>query len=524
MDDECSLMEFYPLLYDMKNNINIFEVNENYLANNACFSVIKPLQVMRLRITVLYDKPKINLMKKLMLTMFIGLVLTGSVNAQKVIRKVSNDVCRCLEENQHLIQTNGINQVINLCLEKAMTRYKGKLQKEYGDDFFENADSVQAYNFGLEISKQLADGCQVFKDLFINGENIETGGAAELYAQAEVYREEGNLEAALEAYTSAIALDRENPRYYNDRGTVYYHMGDAYRAIGDFMKATEINPEYGMAYYNLAFTKYNMGDLDAAMADVNEAIRLMPDYCDAQNLKGLLWYNKEEADSALQYFNRSMECDSTVTNFPYNAGYVLYLMREWEDALRYFFQAVNRGKSGEEIYSYIGNCYDQLGNLEQAVAYHTRSIEESDSSYVPYYNRSLAYYQLEKYDEALEDLRHAWSLDTTDADIVVQQTKCYEALKNLEQAEQFYSRTIEMEPGYAPYFDARALFYEKTGRHEQSIRDSEISLGIYPDDCTVHQAIGRNYRAMGEKEKADEAFARALEMGCDKEGEELEEE
>ncbi len=456
-------------------------------------------------------------MKKILLSMFFMVLMLQIASAQKVIRRSTKEICECLEQQQELLeQSSNRREILTNCVSQVLNNYEQELEEAFG-----SGDTYDSDEASRRIIERLNDDCPVFAEYFHYDDPAEKSDAERAFDEGEEYLADGNPEAAIEAYSRAISLDDSKPEYYNARGNVYYRSGDAYRAISEYMKATDVDPGYGMAYYNMGYTKYKMGDHKAALADLNHAIERLPEYCEAYNVKGLIWFNLEEADSAYKYFSIAMNCDSSVANYHYNTGYVLYLTKNYEDALRNFFQALNRGREGEKIYSYIGNCYAELENHEQALAYHSKAINSSDSNYIPYYNRSMAYYHLARYDKALQDLEQAWALDTTDADIMIHQALCCEQLDQMTKAEACYAKAIAMEPGYAPYFDARARFYEKAGRHEASIRDSEVSLGIYPDDCAVYQSIGRNYRALGNEQKAAEAFAKALELGCEKTGEVL---
>ena len=81
---------------------------------------------------------------------------------------------------------------------------------------------------------------------------------------------EGN-DAAIEAYTSAIAL---NPNYadaYYNRGTAYHNKGQYDRTILDYNKAIALDPNDAIAYHNRGAAYYMKGNMGRALSDFQKA-------------------------------------------------------------------------------------------------------------------------------------------------------------------------------------------------------------------------------------------------------------
>lgn len=60
-----------------------------------------------------------------------------------------------------------------------------------------------------------------------------------------------SFEAAIEAYTKAIALDPTNPVYYSNRAAAYSSMDQHDDAIRDAEHALEVDPAFIKAYSRL---------------------------------------------------------------------------------------------------------------------------------------------------------------------------------------------------------------------------------------------------------------------------------
>ncbi|KAK9450508.1 uncharacterized protein V1518DRAFT_214163 [Limtongia smithiae] len=91
-------------------------------------------------------------------------------------------------------------------------------------------------------------------------------------ARAEALKAEGNryvaardYAAAVDAYTSAIAVDPTNKIYYSNRAAAYSASGKHDMAILDAEKALSIDIKYAKAYSRLGLAKFASGDPEGAM-------------------------------------------------------------------------------------------------------------------------------------------------------------------------------------------------------------------------------------------------------------------
>jgi tetratricopeptide (TPR) repeat protein len=97
-------------------------------------------------------------------------------------------------------------------------------------------------------------------------------------ARGNSWRRLGNMDHALEDYTSAIRFDPTNVPAYESRGMTYVQKGDSAHAIADFTSAVRLSPDdpdvlflRGYAYQTVVH------DPRRAIADYTAALRLKPD-------------------------------------------------------------------------------------------------------------------------------------------------------------------------------------------------------------------------------------------------------
>ena len=66
--------------------------------------------------------------------------------------------------------------------------------------------------------------------------------------RADLYREKGEYDKAIEGYSAEIELCPGDAETYYDRGKVYGAKGKYDKAVEDFSKAIELHPEFVEAY------------------------------------------------------------------------------------------------------------------------------------------------------------------------------------------------------------------------------------------------------------------------------------
>jgi len=449
---------------------------------------------------------------RLLFLVFSSVVLSGNVaSGQKLIKKMASDVCDCVVDLKDDYKDQDPSVILQKCFTPVVAKYEAQIKKAYGANIFDADNNNQLYSIGIEVGKVMASECPAYLDLFISQQK----NANTYFEAAEKAYEEGNYTEAIKSYDEAIEIDPENHEYFNSRGITYYAQGEFYQAISDFMDAIKIKPDFALGYYNIAYSKYELGDYEKALIDAKTARGMDPSYCNVNNLIGLIYNAKDLTDSAYLSFKNAFDCDSAVALYAYNTAYLLYTNREYNDAISYFNKAINLGYEDVEMYSYLGNCYNNKGLYEDALLTHTTYIDLNENDYIGYYNRGLTYKNLEQYESAIMDFNAAAIIDSTDSDIYYRLAQCNEKLDQMEEAKEMYDKAIRMYSDNAEYYDARASFHAHSGNLEHAIEDANLSLDLYPDDCNVYMDISQWYDELNQKEKSHEARKKALELGCE---------
>ncbi|MCL4692004.1 MAG: tetratricopeptide repeat protein [Candidatus Hydrogenedentes bacterium] len=89
----------------------------------------------------------------------------------------------------------------------------------------------------------------------------------QLLRKGEDAYEEGNMEAALEAWNEAAKLDGKNPRIHNNRAAAFFELQRHKEAIDACAHALRIDPNYTIAHVTRAEIFAALGNRDAVMRE-----------------------------------------------------------------------------------------------------------------------------------------------------------------------------------------------------------------------------------------------------------------
>lgn len=106
----------------------------------------------------------------------------------------------------------------------------------------------------------------------------------------------GEYQAAIDAYTKAIAMAPGIPGIYNNRGNARASKGDQSGAVADYTEALRLDPGFAEAFANRGLSRAILGNLPGAQEDYSDALRFTPRDADVLANRGIV--RRQLGDSA----------------------------------------------------------------------------------------------------------------------------------------------------------------------------------------------------------------------------------
>ncbi len=146
---------------------------------------------------------------------------------------------------------------------------------------------------------------------------------------------EGNYEAALQDYTTAIQIEPDNPELTNSRGKTYFDMATSgkykgrereltEKALADFTEALSkpnIKPKTkAEVLINRGGALASLGRLEEALADLNAGLAIAPDNKNGYLNRSLTHFHLQRYDKAIEDYTEYLKLDPYMVNIWYERG------------------------------------------------------------------------------------------------------------------------------------------------------------------------------------------------------------
>ena len=334
-----------------------------------------------------------------------------------------------------------------------------------------------------------------------------------LLEQGDQAFEEGRYEEALKAYDQAIHMKPRLPMAYNDRGRAYVRLSRYEEAIQDFQKAIELDPQ-SEYFANLGYVYLTTGSWKEGAEAFTEAIERDSRVADLYLRRAQCYDALDQNVLSVSDYTQAIELDpdhmdAAVYN---NRGTAYFNLGEYEQAIVDYNHALTLGPEDESIvYRNRAEAFRQLGDMESAIPDMLYLIElDPDSEGSMHYRRAIAsyYLQMQRYEEALEQLRILSEKDPENVELLQQIADCSYILEDYEQAIKDYTALIKVKADALSYGN-RADCYLKVGNQKKALKDLTKAIKLDPEYGWAYYMRAQIYLEQEEFEKAEADLSKA---------------
>jgi len=126
----------------------------------------------------------------------------------------------------------------------------------------------------------------------------------------------------------------------------------------------------------------------------------------------------------------------------------------------------------------------------------------------------LLHAQKEYLKAALCEFSEAIKLDPNGSPYYSSRGSVHQALGMYDDALSDYSKAIDIRPK-ADYYNSRGCVYLAQGNYDDAIADFNKAISLNPDFAWAYASLGKAYWHLGQKERAEECFKKAVGMEQD---------
>ncbi len=334
------------------------------------------------------------------------------------------------------------------------TNYE-QLGYESEEAFTADLGSIMLVNAYREYTGANNDNLERAFDTFNEAIEMEITQLSAAYSgRGHVYRLQDNLKKALADFDSAIALNAENADAYRGKAMIYYYQNDIATA-NDFLKqALEINPEFGRIYAlqdDIAY--YDLGDAASAEVLYEQGIEYEPGYADGYYSRARLYDSTGRDGECIDDINSAISLKPNYGWYYYQRGFCRLGLEQYAIALDDFDTAISLESGASmlaDVYEGKGHAYYDLNKYNEAIDAYSTAITYNPDNANYYRSRGNAYKFAENYSEAINDYTEALSLDSSNTWAYYGLGTTYDRLNNYQDSYTNYETFLEMELGDMP--------------------------------------------------------------------------
>ncbi len=189
----------------------------------------------------------------------------------------------------------------------------------------------------------------------------------------------------------------------------------------------------------------------------SQAIVIEPQSAWVQQELGRVCYMTEEYDAALKAYQAALDLDNSNdptirSELEKTLGNIFFKRNQYQDAIQHWEKALAlapaslKDASRAVIQSNIGNAYDGLGELDEAVRRYTVATELAGDSHVAHYNLASVSYRLGQIIRALGEFQAAFRLSPQLAPAAYNIGNCYWRLGFKDLAEEKWIAALTLSP------------------------------------------------------------------------------
>lgn len=279
-------------------------------------------------------------------------------------------------------------------------------------------------------------------------EKIEIGSTELMLTKASIFSQLRDHKSAIKYFNEALRMAEEQ----EDKDEIFLDLAMEYQALRDFRgalkvleEAIKINPANEGAIYEIAFCYDQLGDF-------KKAIKCYSDFIDENPYSFTAWYNLGNAYSKLEDYDKAIDaygyCIVINEDFGpvyFNLGNAYMGKDAFKEAIDSFEKCMELDGDDPMALCYIGECFEQLGELESAEYYYKKSLDLAPLLPDAWLGLGIVEDLKGNTQEGITLIIKASDLDPNNSGIYHVLAGAYEKMEDLENAVYFYDKSLKLD-------------------------------------------------------------------------------
>ena len=365
-----------------------------------------------------------------------------------------------------------------------------------------------------------------------------------LQIRSRLYRAAGELDAAKKDLQTLVDMAGDDPDALVACCELQFEMGQAMPAVTQLNQVLKAHPEFQKALLLRGRCFARVKNYSLAASDLTRYLQLNPEDHAAGIELANVYLATNQIDRAAEQFERAINANHYSFDAYHGFSRVFLKKDRLDVALTQCEKAVSIDNRRAEAFAIQAEIYMRLGDDARGIDSYCRAIaiesdEKTKANYL--YMRGVAYYNLNRFEAALEDFQKSCQLRPNHAGGLVWKAAACSRLEQWTQAIVCLNRAMEIRPNAAQQYQQlgqpvakkaikhfnrrlreneddvdtyrdRALANQFLSMFASSIDDLTTGLDLDPGNAELLIRRGQVYAVAGDQKSAIEDFSRAVKI------------
>jgi len=355
-----------------------------------------------------------------------------------------------------------------------------------------------------EEIKNALEICQKLKEQ-VEDKNNDLQEKAEIFYEAGIcFMELGQYEEALSETDQGMlaAAAESNSKFFHIRGTIYLKQKEYQKAIDIYQELCTINPDNDVALFQMGKAYWGNGDVNEAIERYEKVIALNPSHRSVNHELMEIFESRWEKTEKISFYEKAVyyatkQLEITPDDYYYIERGLLYLNQDaFKEAEEDFRKAASMNPDNLFAYNNIGMVYKKQEQYKTAIEWFQKAADRLDfePSTLPLTNMGNCYECIGQYEEAAKCYKRNIELFPQKAAVFVNLAAMYRAMGKYEEALPYYQKGMESPDANELYFLLRiGEVYQEQGKGKKAVAYYKTALKKGADPKRVYANLGNYY-------------------------------
>ena len=186
-----------------------------------------------------------------------------------------------------------------------------------------------------------------------------------------------------------------------------------------------------------------------------------------------------------------------------------------DTAIEYFSKSLEINPSAGMTFYSLANALKRKGNYRSAISNFQQSIEIQPGHVESHFNLANTFKELGDLESAIKHYQRAMEINPSFAGISNNMGSVYARMGQIDLAIDTYSAGLDLRLNDANLYNNRGVLFHKKKNYDQAINDFNAAIKLNEGLADAFNNLGSCYREIGEYDKALDNYKRAIELNSD---------